>query len=616
MSVRFPPVNGPVIRAVLPQHSATRQTNTTIDKIAKTSLLKITDLTDALISIGEFLDKDDILTLTKTCRTFRSVFNSSPGENTNPAAAQILLSQVYGCQTLTSMRTLDLQLQGLKRHCPGHLGEGREWTIVEVLKRYDLKVINIPQGQASHEHIQELLTAFEEIHAMAGSICGNIQVFCAESYKADAKLFEFLKTFCPNIKELAVRCTTDEIQNAIFRFFSTPDRRDTLVRLDFRRIPSGLGQLELNLAQKDFILNQRNLEVFPSYCITSPEELNFLAEHCPKLSKLKVDMYQLREFPDGVKGWTEAFELLEKKCTKITKIVLRLVPPLDKNILALLKSVFEKNEKLNSLVLYSYLDVIDPENYESLLFSCKNLQKLAIEDIVPAELISQLPVVLPLLQILQFNCGIISQESLLQASVDCIRNGASLTQIALSSPVSESVFQTLLPILQLRRLNHLVNQENCSGRKLLDEMKETASVNKDIYFLVGIHENFPADIELALRNNLEILKSRKPLLSFHGNLLEQLIVKKCLEANNTLSRSYQKERLQAFQVMLSDEKMTQRQLYEIYKSLDKDTRETLAYHLWEYNNRPTEERFGENLIKTDIRCLLNILTKVIDSYER
>lgn len=109
--------------------------------------------------IGGFLSADDSKVLPCISKSFKKVITSeAPTE-----ATKRLLEIITGCISLTSLKTLRTQLRELKQFCPNHLGEGRPWTLAEVLRLYSLKTIDLSQEKLTKEDLCELMDAFLEI---------------------------------------------------------------------------------------------------------------------------------------------------------------------------------------------------------------------------------------------------------------------------------------------------------------------------------------------------------------------------------------------------------------------------------------------------------------------
>lgn len=794
------PVNLNLISANSSSTPSQKKEDSKLEKIVNNTL-KLTDLTEPLISIGEFLKAEDILTLTKTCKTFKLVFNSSEVS----AAGQILLAQVTGCQTLTSMRTLKEQVAGLNRYCPGQLGPGKQWTLAEVLKRYDLKTIDFSEQDPNPADARELMQAFEEIRlsvppkesikmesrvrdegvlsllasfgedqrdqfivfsgllspedtasfqqyialdpenhleqqeeyhrlldeyreavmtvpqlklaqllqdflhesqpdlnlikkAYTQKIYGDIQVFRSCNCSDNADFFEFLRAFCPRIKTLAVCCRGEDGQvDAFYRFFTAPERRNTLIELRFL---GGHNSILLNQDLivcdrefSDYLANQGNLERFEMYRFIGSMSISSVVNHCPKLKMFNILLYNT-ENAEVLKLKEDALKEIADKCRNLESFEISCEFE-HKEFLPLIKEIVENNKELKFLNIRSNDDAACDEFFESIFSSCPNLERLHIKNISD-RFFSLIPTLLPRLKHMGFPISFFSAESI----VHVLMNSPHLIGVSFSTT---STHPSVTRILRVHRLNALLKQSNCPGREILSAMKKwDTSFLDDLHHIIWVHEGMPDNQEygrIALNRDIELLRSTKPLISLHGNLLDQLAIKEGIEAKclllreairtyvqfteyvkgtNTTAlpsevessmqktiedalvrkhgnagdgndyfceamnqdnkedyeyvmhlldteikslqdrlvqvrRPYQKNRLQALQILLRDEKITQRQLLVIYESLDKDIQEKLAYYLWEDNQRPSEEGFGEKMIWKDVRCLLTVLERVIES---
>lgn len=78
-------------------------------------------------------------------------------------------------------------------------------------------------------------------------------------------------------------------------------------------------------------------------------------------------------------------------------------------------------------------------------------------------------------------------------------------------------------------------------------------------------------------------------------------------------QSYHRARLEALRALMQDEKITQPQLLCVFRSLDKDLRDNLAYAIWEVSGKPQEEGFADRKIEADLRSLSDIVSKMIQS---
>lgn len=119
----------------------------------------ISDLPNVILyKVGGMLDGSDIRAVRAVNKHFNVQFTSNvKGES------QLLLNQVIGCTSLTSLKTLRRQLQELKLHYPNYLGEGKTWSLAEVLKLYSLETIDLSQEVLTLADIEELMSAFDEI---------------------------------------------------------------------------------------------------------------------------------------------------------------------------------------------------------------------------------------------------------------------------------------------------------------------------------------------------------------------------------------------------------------------------------------------------------------------
>lgn len=91
-------------------------------------------------------------------KAFAAIFHP---QHADRAATNVLLEQITGCTTLSSLKDLRSQSKRLKALNAPH-PEGKEWTISEVLKRYNLKKIDFSQEKLSVKDFEELMDAFEE----------------------------------------------------------------------------------------------------------------------------------------------------------------------------------------------------------------------------------------------------------------------------------------------------------------------------------------------------------------------------------------------------------------------------------------------------------------------
>lgn len=741
-------------------------------------------LKDHIVSIAECLEHEDISVLSKVSKFFRECLDLKGADN---PAAQILLAQVKGCKSLTSMKTLRSHVSGLKKHCPDYLGKGKEWSLVEVLKCYDLKSIDFSEDAASSEEMEELFKAFEEIsrttspkstleipaqarsdiaqslfdsldeqytafilfsgwiseedeqiilqpewedeaelidavqqvtsrflrtimgktpvefatrlqefleerqpelrlveEARTQDIFGDITVFCSHACHPNEQLLGFLRAFCPKLKKLAISCVDEESERTIYRFFSASDRRNTIVSLRFlgnhpQLLINNKAINELNKLHNDFFVNQQKLEDFPFFIIESRIALKHLISIAPSLTGFNIFFRVM----DNEKIRALRLELMRDFAQKYTnlKFLALNIPFEDEKMSATVKDIIKNNKKLRSLgISGSYSDKI----VENLLPYCENLKSLAVP-FVSNQFLATLPILFPHLQEFTHSDKPISDR----AFVRLLMHNSELVHIHSQNSL-EHIKHIISRIFCLRNWNCMLKYEKYSWRKLLTMMGDwDKELLHDLHRLIWLHEgasDMPEYGRKALASDLSLVKTTKPILSLHGNLIEQLAVKQCIEAECILIRkeimvktdfigylaggpwtegcvsliqrvtqilterhgndvgndyfcdmmngnasedgqfvsalftgeiqslqkeldqifdSYEKNKLQALQILLKDGSMNQTQLLEIYKGLSKNTRDKLAYGVWKANGSPDEERFGEKLIHQNVRVIDN-----------
>lgn len=134
----------------------------TLQKQAAARPVGLLDVPAAVLTLlAATTERADIPALSRTCRLFRDTFTHLA----KPTDRNLVLSQVIGCQTLTSMKTLKKQVEALNRDYTNYLGEGKKWTLVEVLKRYSLRTIDFSKNGITVQEFDELMLAFQEIRS-------------------------------------------------------------------------------------------------------------------------------------------------------------------------------------------------------------------------------------------------------------------------------------------------------------------------------------------------------------------------------------------------------------------------------------------------------------------
>lgn len=131
-------------------------------------LFKLPELPKALLSkVASFCDVADMPYLSRVNKAFAQTFSQK--DAIGRPAAQVLLEQIKGCRTITSLGMLKQQLKGLQRYCPNYLGEGKTWTLAEVIKIMlpSLRAINLSRGNVSDQEKKELFDAFDEVSKIA-----------------------------------------------------------------------------------------------------------------------------------------------------------------------------------------------------------------------------------------------------------------------------------------------------------------------------------------------------------------------------------------------------------------------------------------------------------------
>lgn len=106
------------------------------------------------ITIKQKLSLQDHLVLSCVCKHFNVMFKDT---------AQLLMDEVRGCKTLSSMKTLRKHVEDLNAHYPMYLGAEKPWTIPRVLYFYSLKTVDFSEEGISTEDVELLLTAFADI---------------------------------------------------------------------------------------------------------------------------------------------------------------------------------------------------------------------------------------------------------------------------------------------------------------------------------------------------------------------------------------------------------------------------------------------------------------------
>lgn len=130
----------------------------------KTVATLLPKLPTVLLSrIGSYCEMKDVPSLSRVNKLFAQIFSGK--QEAGRPAAQVLLEQVKGSRTITSVKMLGQQLKGLQRYCPHYLGEVRPWTMAEMIKLMlpSLKVIDLSKEKMDTRELKEFLDIFDEV---------------------------------------------------------------------------------------------------------------------------------------------------------------------------------------------------------------------------------------------------------------------------------------------------------------------------------------------------------------------------------------------------------------------------------------------------------------------
>lgn len=172
-----------------------------------------------------------------------------------------------------------------------------------------------------------------------------------------------------------------------------------------------------------------------------------------------------------------------------------------------------------------------------------------------------------------------------------------------------------------------INRTNPSLSRLgeLSNKKPPHDTLNQIYHLLWINEGAPDIAEYShtvlSKEPTRLHACTKPLVSLNGHqLLEQLesdilqkleIVMAPPSDIPGLVQAYRKRRLEVVKVLLKDDEITPKQLLETYKLLDAETQGKLGRAVWVAEGQIEQWQYGENRIKEDPRCLLNVIDEVL-----
>lgn len=447
-------------------------------------------------------------------KAFAALFRPNH-ENSN--AADVLLKQITGSTRLSSLKTLRGQAAQLKALNVPH-PEGKEWTISEVLKLYNLKAIDFSQEDITEEDLNELLVALRDVHE---STPVNIRYLDLGMYEicVHEQLIALL-SYCPQLEHLNICCFLETTNQYLFDHFSNPVRANCLVYY-FNERTCPVQNVE------NFIRNQSRLEYFSLPPADNQSEvIRLLADICPRLQNLQINsnetqidsaiLYfakkhpQLRELNFGRLGHTEPVQ---------TALLIREIGKLCNNIKAL---SFYDHQLLDTIS-------IDDEVIEAALDACPQLEMFFSSDahFVTERSLAKIPEKWPWLQHIRL---VLCHEVSISTIYNILKNCRQLKELYIPCGMGACGRDEIDRYLRLRILNRKLYEENLSGIEFAKEFKK---LGPDLCFLVGLIcvPDAMWDYRHELQYNPAKLKTfTKPFISLHGeHLLQQLETRQLLK---------------------------------------------------------------------------------------